>query len=384
MRVLIVHNAYRQRGGEEAVVEAEAALLATRGVEVRQLRRDNRDLDALPASTVAVQTLWSRRTGRELDAAVRAFAPDVVHVHNTFPLISPSVYWAAARAGVPVVQSLHNFRWLCAQGSLVRGEELCVDCVGHLPWRGVVRRCYRGSMPHSALLVTMLAAHRALGSFDAPIARYLAPSAFCAAVLARGGVPADRIVVRPNLVDIAAAPERRRAGALYVGRVTVDKGAALLAGLLARSPLSLTVVGDGPEAGRLAAQPAARLLGHVAPAQVIDAMRRHAYLLVPSLAQETFGRVVIEAFACGLPVLASRRGALPELIDEGRTGLLFDPNDRDELLAKVAWAEAHPEELRAMGRRARAVYEARFTPDESFRLLMDTYQAARQWRQEAA
>ena len=186
-------------------------------------------------------------------------------------------------------------------------------------------------------------------------------------------MPAERIVVKPHFVDAAPASGGPRAGGLFVGRLTRDKGAALLLDAIDRAATTITVIGDGPEAARVAAHPRARALGRRPPAGVQAAMLRHAYLVAPSVAPETFGRAVIEAFACGLPVIASRRGALAELVDDGRTGLLFDPDSPDELAARLRWAESHPRELAQLGERARDAWRARYTPDASFRQLMHLY-----------
>jgi glycosyltransferase involved in cell wall biosynthesis len=186
-------------------------------------------------------------------------------------------------------------------------------------------------------------------------------------------VPAERLVVKPHFVDVAPAPDGPRAGGLFVGRLTNDKGAGLLLDAIDRAGAPVTMIGDGPEAARVAAHPRVRALGRRPSADVHEAMRRHAYLVAPSVAPETFGRAVVEAFACGLPVIASRRGALAELVEPGRTGLLFDPDSPGELADCLRWAESHPGELRRLGARARETYEARYTPDQNFRQLMQIY-----------
>ena len=165
LRVLLVHNAYQLRGGEDGVVDAEVALLREHGHQVELLKRTNDDVPGMSRLVLAAQTLWSSDTVRRLKEAAARFSPDVIHVHNTLPLVSPSVFWGAAALGVPVVQTLHNFRLMCPQATFLRDSQVCEDCLGHMPWAAVRHRCYRDSAPQSAAIVAMLGLHRALGTY---------------------------------------------------------------------------------------------------------------------------------------------------------------------------------------------------------------------------
>ena len=373
-RVLIAHNAYQHRGGEDSVVEAEIALLRSHGHAVETYFRSNDDVAGMSSPALARHTLWSPRTQHDLAELIRRFQPDVIHVHNTFPLISPSLYWAAERAGVPVVQTLHNFRLMCLNALFLRDGKVCEDCMGHLPWRGVARACYRGSRAASAALAGMLTLHRGLGTYQNKVARYIALNEFCRGKFVEGGLPAERVVVKPNFVDFAAPQPAPRAGLLFVGRLSVEKGVATLAAAMALLPdAALRVAGDGPEAGLLDGVAGVTRLGNVPGEAVRQEMSRAAVLVVPSICYETFGLVVIEAFACGTPVIVSRIGALAELVCDGETGLLFEPGNPRDLADKLAWAQAHPERMTEMGRTARAQYEAEFSAEVNYRRLMEIY-----------
>lgn len=374
-RVLIAHNAYQQRGGEDAVVEAEINLLRQHGHAVAVYARRNDEIGALSNTSLALQTFWSGRTVDEVNRLIQDFRPDVIHAHNTFPLLSPALYWAASRAGVPVVQTLHNFRLMCLNALFLREGKVCEDCMGHLPWRGVARACYRGSHAASAVLAGMLALHRGLGTYRHKVARYIALNAFCRGKFIEGGLPAERVVVKPNFVDFAAPQAAHRAGLLFVGRLSVEKGVATLAEAMALLPdTPLRVAGNGPEAGLLNGMAGVTRLGSLLGEAVRQEMSRAAALVVPSICHETFGLVVIEAFACGTPVVASRIGALAELVREGKTGLFFEPGNPRDLADKIAWALAHPEQMAAMGRNAHAQYEAEFSAEVNYRRLMKIYQ----------
>ena len=376
-RVLVVHNAYQHRGGEDSVVAEEVALLESHGHLVETYARQNDDIGSLSSIAVAGQTLWSLRTRRDIAERLRSFRPHVIHAHNTFPLISPSLYWAADQAGVPVVQTLHNFRLMCLSALFMRGGQVCEDCLGNVPWRGVTRACYRGSHTASTVLAAMLTLHRALGTYRNKIARYIALNEFCRSKFIEGGLPPERVVVKPNFVDFPPPDSSLRAGLLFVGRLSAEKGIATLVAAMTLMPaVRLTVAGDGPEAALLDSIAGVKRLGSVPAETVRGEMSRASALIVPSIWYENFPRTIVEAFASGTPVIASRIGALAEIVRDGETGLLFEPGNPRDLADKMAWALAHPEEMGEMGRKARAQYEAEFSAEVNYRRLMTIYQEA--------
>jgi len=377
IRILIAHCRYKQVGGEDVVVEAEAELLRSHGHTVMLYERDNHDIDQMPRAYVAAQTVWSIRTSRDIAQILDTFRPEIVHAHNTFPLISPSLYWMVERAGIPLIQTLHNFRLLCPQALHLRNGKICEDCVGKVPWRAVVHKCYRDSALASATIAVMLEFNRGIGSYWRKVTRYIATNEFFAGKFVAGGIPADRISVKPHFVDVEPPEKRERSGGLFVGRLAPEKGIETLMSALRRLPEpAFTVIGDGPERARIDAYSAISCLGWEQPAAVYERMRGASYLVIPSIWYETGPLTLIEGFACGLPVIASRLGALPELIEEGKTGLLFEPGSAEDLAEKIAWAQSHPEEMARMGGNARAQYEARYTPDKNYQRLMEIYSEA--------
>lgn len=380
LKVLVVHCVYQLKGGEDSVVESEVAMLRAAGHEVRLYLRDNTDANETPAWRLAAQTLWSSRTVQDLREVTREWRPDVIHVHNTLLLVSPSVFWAAAELGIPVVQTLHNFRVGCLSATFAREGKVCEDCLGKAPWRGVLRGCYRESVPQSAVLATMVMAHRHLGTYDRKVTRFIALTDFAKQKLVAAGLPSEKIRIKPNFVEWRPAPDAgARSGGIYVGRLTTEKGIDVLMKALLRFKADdhqIEVMGTGPLEGTMAAQLGSRCLGFQPLEVVLGKMERAAFMVLPSIWYEGFPRTIVEAFACGLPVIASRLGSMAELVVDGETGLLFETSNASDLADKIAWANAHPQKMIDMGLRARSVYEQRFTPKQNLSELIAIYRDA--------
>lgn len=383
-RVLIAHNAYRQRGGEDGVVAAESEMLRARGHEVELLLRHN---DAVDASRAAGRAralrdcVWSPSGAAAMREAIERFRPDVVHVHNTLPLLSPAVYWAAAACGVPVVQTLHNFRLACPQAMFLRDGRLCRDCVGHVPLPAVLHGCYRGSRSQTFAVAAMLTTHRVLGTWTRKVRRYIALSRFCREQLIAAGLPPEKIRVKPNFCTAPAPHPAPAPGAarpfLFVGRFVEEKGVLVLAEAMRSEPaLECDVLGDGPLRARLEGNPRLRLAGWQDAAQVSAHMSRARALLLPSITFEPFALVTVEAFAHGLPIIASGVGTPAEIIEHGRTGLLFEPGNAQDLAQKMRWALAHPQEMDRMGAAAREEHARHYSAQVNYEQLVDIYEDA--------
>jgi glycosyltransferase involved in cell wall biosynthesis len=379
VKVLLAHNYYLTPGGEDQVFAAEAEVLRAHGDEVRLYTMHNSRIASMGKVSLARSTIWNRHVLSELSAILREFMPDLVHCHNTFPLISPAAYYAARRLSIPVVQTLHNFRLLCLNGLFLRNGTRCEDCLGRtVSWPGVLHRCYRQSGKASAVVAAMLGAHKLRGTWQSDVDTYIAMSEFARAKFVAGGLPADRIVVKPNFLPQDPGTGAHDGGfALYVGRMSPEKGIGPLIRLWSRlAPgIPLRVIGSGPlETLAAESPPNIEWLGWQPRDRVLAAMKDASFLVFPTECYEGFPIVLLEAMATGLPVIASGHGSLPEIVRDGTSGVLVPSGDPGQWTGALQWAISHREELADMGQRARRVFESNYTAERGYRLLSEVYQ----------
>ena len=382
MRILLAHNRYKYRGGEDSVFQAEGQLLRDNGHDVLEYLKSNEDMDQKGSVQVALNAIWSRSAYRELRQRIREVRPDVVHLHNHMPQISPAIFYAGHAEGVPVVHTLHNFRMLCLNGMLMREEQVCELCVDkRLKWPGIRHACYRESRLGSAAVASMLSVHDAIGTWRDKVTRYLVLTEFQRNKLIAAGIPEKRLVVKPNFCADPGRPTADPAGrtrGLFIGRLSHEKGVDVLVAAAKTSDAQIDLVGSGPKLDEVRAAAPDNLIVHGFVDD--DVMRRvketALFLVLPSIVYEGFPMVIPEAFAMGIPVIASRHGAMQEVVQDGHTGLHFTPGDAEDLAAKIRWATDHPDEMRAFGQNARDIYEREYSPTQNHRRLVDIYQEA--------
>lgn len=380
MRVLTLHTFYQQPGGEDQSYAAEVALLKSKGNEVFTLTFHNNELSNISIWRQAQMAIWNEKAYHRLKEAIRMYSPDIAHVHNTFPLASPAVIHAIKNEGIPLIMTLRNYRLLCVNALFFRNGQVCEACLRHIPWRGALHGCYRDSKSASAVVFGMVGLHRTIDTWGL-VDRFVALTEFARKKFIEGGFPEEKIVIKPNFVYPDPGIGGGKGGyALYVGRLSPEKGVRTLlkAWKLLQGTIPLKMVGEGPLAEEIN-QAAHELqgvewLGRKSPEEVYALMGEAAFLIFPSEWYETFGRVAIEAFAKGTPVIASALGAVGEVTDHGRTGLHFRPGDPEDLADKVEWLLSHPQELARMRKEARAEYEAKYTAERNYEQLIVIYQ----------
>jgi len=388
VKIILVHCHYQQPGGEDVVFEQERKLLERAGHDVVVYQRSNYEVESYPGLKRFVllqKAVWNTDTREDFADLLRAEKPDLVHVHNTWIMISPAIYSACRDAGVPVVQTLHNYRLLCPVGTFFRDGKICEECLEHTLWRSLRNRCYRDSHAETAAVGMMLAVHRARHTWEQEVSSYIVLTEFAKGKFLKGGLPPEKIFVKPNFLDPDPGPRTGDGDyAVFAGRLSPERrvSALLEAWTHLRSRIPLVVVGGGAQQGHLEELAASqkldmvRFTGLLPHDKAVETIRGARFLIFSSEWYETFGLTMVEAFACGVPVICSGMGAMREIVDDRRTGLHFTPGDNRDLAEKVEWAWNHPEQMREMGMAARREYENKYTAEKNYPRLLEIYEDA--------
>lgn len=387
MKILFIHDFYRNFGGEDAAALAEKWLLEKYHQKVIFYSRNNQeiaDYGFLERMHFPLEAIDSVRTRTELSAIIRDEQPDLAYVHNPFPLISPSMYRVLYGHGIPCIQFVHDFRLLCPNGLFHTNGAICERCKTGSFFHAVRHRCYRDSYTASFVAASVMAAARRKKVLD-QIPMFVCPTAFSRQKLIEGGLPARKIWVKPHFVDAADVVPRFAPGdyALYLGRLSPEKGVLGLVHALAEErDVPLKIAGSGPLEPQIRSFLQERRISHIelvgfkSGAEKWDILRSSAFVVLPSECYETFGLSALEAYAAGKPVIASRLGALPFVVEDRRSGLLFESGNPAELRAKVRYLLARRPETERMGRHGRMLVDTKYRPAESYKKLKEIFAAA--------
>ncbi len=384
MKVLLVHSAYQQYGGEDSVVKAETELLQSHGDEVVLYGRHNdeiKNFNVLQKALFFPQSIYSWKTSSEIDDVVRRVKPDVAFIHNVYPLISPSVYYALHAVGVPSLQVLHNFRPFCPNGLFYTQDKVCEACKGGNYLNAVKNRCFRGSVALSSLYGLTLGLNRLAGMID-KISGFICLTEFFRIKMREVGIPESKLFVRPNFVRAPALPANQPSGsyALFMGRLSPEKGLWTLIHAFEKLPgIQLKILGTGPMEQDLRDYiankgiPNVEMLGFKSGTEKMEILRNAFCLVLPSEWYENFPVTALEGFMAAKPVVASRMGGLPYIVEEGKSGFLFEAGNSAELAQRIQYLAEHPGEAESMGRHGRMLTATKYGPDEAYKNLMNIF-----------
>jgi glycosyltransferase involved in cell wall biosynthesis len=387
LKILQVHNFYKHPGGEDTVFAAEIALLQNHGHTIIKYTDNNSRIQEMSPLAVAFQTIWSQPSYNKIYGIIKKEKPDVVHFHNTFPLISSSVYYACHARGIPVIQSLDNPRLICPAATFYRNWKLCQDCLGKTPpMPGVIHGCYHDSRLQTAVIASMLTFHRWIKTWHKMVDTYLVATEFYKLKFIEGGLPSEKIIVKPHFIQCdpgPRSPEKQGKYAIFIGRLDPEKGIRTLLSAWKNLNIPLMIRGDGRleqesrDFIKVHQMNSIEIIGRLSADDLTQMINNARFLIWPSEGYyETFGMVAVECFAQGIPVIGSNIGVIAEIVKNGETGLLFNPGDPADLASKVEWLWNHPEESARLGRNARREYEEKYTPEHNYQMLKDIYDRA--------
>lgn len=377
MTVLQVHNFYREPGGEDRVYEAEGELLTRYGHNVARYTMHNDAVRSMSRLNLGIRTTWNQNTYTEVRTVIRERKPDIVHAHNTFPLISPALHYAAAAEQIPLVQTLHNYRLICPGATLYRNGRVCEECLhSRTLWPAIRHACYRNSRPATTAVISMLLTHRMAGTWTNRAQHYIALTEFSKQKFVESGIPANVVSVKPNfLLRDPGAGSGDGGYAIFAGRLSEEKGLQTLLRAWQDLPeITLKIAGDGPMRP-LVEEHARKLpnvcyLGNRSRQEILDLLKHAQFLVLPSEWYEGLPLIIIEALACGTPVVASALGSMTELIHDGVNGRFFQAGNSDSLVNCIRSMLAAAHDMR---KSARLSYERDYTPERNYELLMNIY-----------
>jgi glycosyltransferase involved in cell wall biosynthesis len=396
VRILLIHNRYRIRAGEDTVFDRETELLRKYGHEIETWTLDNESIasrNPIVQFQLALNTIWSVSSYQQLQHKIQQFRPDIVHVHNILPLLSPAIYYACRDRGVPVVQTIHNYRLGCPAGTYFRAGQICELCQQRSLWQSIRFGCYRNARLQTAVVAGMLQVHRWLGTWHHVVTSYIAISPFLKGKLLALGIPAEKIFLKPNYVSANPinpvlttnqlhTSEHQQFGSyyLFVGRLVEEKGIrTLLEGYqLSRSGFPLTIAGTGELENivveAVGQNPMIRYVGLQTRAQVLELMQGAIALIFPSIWYEGLPVSILEAYSCSLPAIGSNLGAMGHAILPELTGQLFAPADAADLARKITELEANPQKWLSLKQNLKQYVDPAYFADANYHQLMQIYQ----------
>ena len=382
MRILQIHNFYKQAGGEDTVFEQEAKLLRQHGHIVEQLTFSNGSVQGVRGKLqAAFGVIYNLQSTGVIRNSIRDFKPDVVHVHNFFPLVSPAVFYICRELGVPAVLTLHNYRLICPSAVLYYNGKVQLENIRKIfPIKAITHAIYRDSRIETASVVLTTGLHKLLGTWRTKVAKYIALTPGAAELFLHSSLQLrpEQLAVKPNFTeDIGTGEATRDNFYLYIGRLTPEKGIETLLQAHQLQPFNLKVIGDGPLRQRVeayaATQATVEYMGFRKREETMQVLKKAKALIFPSEWLETFGMTIIEAFATGTPVIAAKLGGAAHLVQHRHNGLHYEPQQPAQLAQRVLELEHRPNLREELGKNARITYLQQYTPEANYQVLLQIY-----------
>lgn len=378
MRIVLVHNYYKESGGEDQVFINEKNLLIRNGHKVFTYERKNKlELNSLFSKVkIFFQVHYNRSSKKQFHHFIKLNNPDLVHVHNFFPLITPSIYDACVEEGIPVIQTLHNFRLICPTSILMHNGKIYRKSIEKGAYSSIIDKVYKKSYLGTYAVSRMIEFHKNNGTWENKVDKFIALTTFSKSIYVEAGFPKKKISIKPNFFQKKVKLQKnKRSGALYVGRISPEKGIKTLISAWQGINYPLKIVGDGPLISEItsANNSSIKSIGALSQNKVMEEMSKASFLILPSLCYEGFPMVILESFANSLPVIASDHGSISEIITNNKNGLLFEPGDSIQLKKKVKWMFENPEACMKMGMNAKIEYDTKYTPDNNYNKLIQIY-----------
>jgi glycosyltransferase involved in cell wall biosynthesis len=384
LKILFIHNRYKQYGGEDVAVELETSILIRRGHDVKTIFFDNKAIDGFFSKIgAAFGSVYNFSSAKQVSVSIEQFKPDIIHIHNLFFIASPSILYAASKKNIPVVLTLHNYRLICANALLMREGEICELCVNKkFPFSGIKYRCYRNSSAESAVVTSITGIHKFLNTWKNKIHTYITLNEFSRSKLLHSSldIPPNKMITKPNFVpDPGEANMQRDNFFLFAGRIVKEKGVHVLAKAFATMPENkIVIIGEGPELKNLQNEfknfSNITFTGRLEKQKVNDYMKRCKAFICPSIWYEGAPLTIIEAFATGTPVIASRLGSMAETITDGFNGLHFTANDENDLCEKISLFIKETETNFTFYKNARQTYLEKYHEDIHYSAILKIYE----------
>lgn len=383
MRILIIHNHYKQVGGEDTVYYAEAELLREHGNAVEMLSFSNNDVNSVAEKLqAALGVVYNAKSAGIIDRKIKEFQPDVVHVHNFFPLVSPAVFYVCKKHSVPVVMTLHNYRLICPSALLYYKDKVQTDSIHKVFPIGAIRqKVYRDSAFQTASVVLATGVHKLLGTWQNKVDRFIVLTSGAVELFRKSSLRPrpHQLVVKPNFTsDLGLGAGERSDYFLFVGRLTPEKGIETLLEAHRQKPFHLKVIGDGPLREQVEAyaakEPMLEYLGFQKRERVVEELKQARALIFPSEWYETFGMTIVESFSTGTPVIAAKIGGAAHLVENIHNGVHYTPKKAQELTEQVSLLQNDTTLAAQLGRNARSSYLENFTPEANYKMLKAIYE----------